>query len=163
MTNAQSVCACVCVCVCLQAGRSRTTDRSVVDSVTSRGILTTGAQASGGRAACLSELGRLGHKPVAKLAKARGHENYSNKSLRCLLVDVRGDDRASGHIQALSARFADCCFGLGVWRESVCPISRRLQGAVQEPTSFQAPLLNRAGPPREGVGALETWDVAVVT
>ena len=109
MTNAQ------CVCVCVFASGSQQDDRQecwavCVDSVTSRGILTTGAQAAGGRAACLSE---LGHKPVAKLAKARGHEDCSSKAPRCLLVDVRGDDHASGHIQAFSARFAHCCFGLG--------------------------------------------------
>ena len=84
MTNAQ----CVRVCVCVFASGSQQDDRQecwtvCFDSVTSRGILTTGAQASGGRAACLSE---LGHKPVAKLAKARGRENYSSKSLRCLLA-----------------------------------------------------------------------------
>eukprot|EP00439_Symbiodinium_sp_Y106_P078540 s1772_g17.t1 len=39
----------------------------------------------------------------------------SKRTLRCCLIDVRGDDRASGYIQ----------------------------GAVHEPTSFQAPLLNR--------------------
>ncbi|CAE7235116.1 ACR2.2, partial [Symbiodinium sp. CCMP2456] len=52
-------------------------------------------------------------KGVEKLSAAEVHQLL--RAGLCCLVDVRGDDRASGHIQ----------------------------GAVHEPTSFQAPLLNR--------------------
>ena len=69
------------------------------------------------------------------------------------MVDVRSADRASGHIQAFQ-QYSRICFKKGVRRiPSWCPVSPSLQGSVHEPTSFQAPLLNRAGPPREGVGA----------
>ena len=80
-----------------------------------------------------------------QVGKLRGCDNYF-RVLRCLVVDVRSADRASGHIQALQPCFAQGPLG--------CPVSRSLQGSVHEPTSFQAPLLNRAGPPRKGAGAL---------
>ena len=41
----------------------------------------------------------------------------------------------------------------------MCLVPRRLQGSVHEPTSFQAPLLNRAGTPREGVSADCSWPI----
>jgi len=52
-------------------------------------------------------------KGVEKLAAEEVHQLL--KAGLCLLIDVRGEDRASGHIE----------------------------GSVHEPTSFQAPLLNR--------------------
>ena len=76
--------------------------------------------------------------------KLRGCEDCF-KTLRCLVVDVRSADRASGHIKA----FQRIC-------GSTRPVSPSLQGSVHEPTSFQAPLLNHAGAPRERARKLQT-------
>ena len=95
----------------------------------------------------VDELLRAGQPPPQDQAtggKLRGCEDCF-KTLRCLVVDVRSADRASGHIKA----FQRIC-------GSTCPVSPSLQGSVHEPTSFQAPLLNRAGAPREGARKLQT-------
>ena len=130
--------------VSLQAGRSRATDSSV-------GLFALILSHRVGSCLQVCELLKEGKPASQHPAGCKCDEDWK-RTLRCCLVDVREADRASGYIQAFSARFADCCFALRVWRESVCPVSRRFQGAVHEPTSFQAPLLNRAGLPREGVG-----------